>query len=302
MESTTPEAAPAPDGRPRALAAGLGFVCLVQVVLAWLALEVAEGAATCPDLGHGLGCAAVFRPRLSRLLGPVTVTHVAFVGSMAALGLALMLHARRAPPRPLLAAGLVALGAGAGFALGLQPLPLRAAGAACALCLGLLGCVLVAFALLLAIAWRAGVRARLGLAPLVVVAAALAPLAVRHGDRVAADDVERVARARAAGGAEGPRVLLVTQDGCPYCHALLADVLGDEQVVRVLLRTRGLVEVKKGDPRVPADPRGGTTRAPTVVVVGDDGRERGRLVGYSSDPATYATRLLTIVAAPADAR
>lgn len=299
MESTTPGAEAPPDTPgPGRLTTAFAAACLAQVALAWLALLVAEGAQTCPDLGPGLGCAAVFRPRLSRLLGPVTVTQVAFVGSMAALGLALMLHARRAPPRPLLVVGLVGLGAGAGFALGLQPLPWRATGAACALCLALLGCVLVAFALLLAIAWRAGVRARLGLAPLLLAAAAVAPLAVRHGDRVAADDLERVARARASGGDAGPSLVLVTQETCPYCHALLADVLGDERVVRVVQRTRGLVEVRRGDPRATDDPEGRPARAPTLIVVGPDGRERGRLVGYRHDPAAYATRLLTLIEVP----
>ncbi len=297
MESTTPAspsgpAAPAP-ALVRVAGAALVVVCLVEVLLAFTALQVAEGAATCPDLGPGLGCAAVFRPRLSRLLGPITVTQVAFVGAMASLGLAFMVNAREAPPRALVRAGLVGLGAGAGLAVGLQPLPWAATGAACPLCLGLVACTLTALAAFLPVAARSGAPWRLGLVPFALVLVAVAPFAGRHGARVAADDAARVARARAAGGAGGPRLLLVTQERCPYCHGLLADVLGDEQVVRVLQRTKGLTEVSPAEARA----RGFEVEgAPTLIVLAPDGRERGRLpAGYASDPATYATRLLSLV-------
>lgn len=263
------------------------------MALAWVALQVAEGGATCPDLGPGLGCAAVFRPRLARLVGPVTVTQVAFAGAMATLGLGFLLHARRgAPPAALARLGAVALGAGAGFALGLQPLPWAATGAVCALCVGLVVCALLALVLFLPLAARAGASWRLGLVPFALALVAIAPLAARHGERVAADDEVRVARAREAGGSAGPRLLLVTQERCPYCRGLLADVLGDEQVVRVLQRSRGLSEVSLADARA----RGFEVEgAPTLLVVDADGRERGRLTGYAFDAATYATRLLTLV-------
>lgn len=290
MESTTP---PAPAPRlVRAAGFALIAVCLLEVGLALLALQVAEGGRTCPDLGPGLGCAAVFRPRLARLVGPLSVTQVAFVGAMASLGLAFMVNARPDTPRPLVQAGLVGLGAGAGLAVGLQPLPWGATGAACVLCLGLVACAALALLSFLPLAARAGAPWRLGLVPFALVLVAVAPLAARHGARVAEDDLARVARARAAGGDGGPRVLLVAQERCPYCQGLLADVLGDEQVVRVLQRTRGLVEVSLGEARARGLEVAG---APTLIVLDPDGRERGRLTGYASDPATYATRLLSLV-------
>lgn len=301
MESTTPVAPePSPEPAPARAAASsrvagpaLVVVCLLEVALAFWALQVADGGRGCPDLGPSLGCAAVFRPRLSRLIGPITVTQVAFVGAMASLGLAFMVNARQPTPRPLLQAGLVGLGAGAGLAVGLQPLPWTATGAACALCVGLCACALATLSLALPLAARAGVSWRLGLLPFALALVAVAPFAARHGARVAEDDAVRIERARAARGDSGPRLLLVTQERCPYCHGLLTDVLGDEQVVRVLQRTRGLTEVTLAEARA----RGFEVEgAPTLIVVDLDGRERGRMPeGYASDPAAYATRLLTLV-------
>jgi hypothetical protein len=234
----------------------------------------------------------VFRPRLSRLFGPLTVTQVAFVGAMASLGFSFMLN--RTPPRGVVAAGLAGLGLGAGLALGLQPLPWFAAGTLCPMCLTL-AALTVALLLTALLATRgAGVSRAWGVGPLLVLLAVVAPFSARHGARVADEDVGRVARARAASGSQGPYLLLVTQEGCAYCQGLLADVLGDERVARALMRTRGLEEVPVGDPRV-RDVDGVPTRAPTLIVLGPDGRERGRIPGYVRDPAAYATRLLTIV-------
>lgn len=290
MDATTP-ASPAAPSRAALLVTGAALaLCALEVALSFLALQVAAGGTTCPDLGHGLGCSAVFRPRLSRLVGPLSVTQVAFVGSMASLGLALILHTRPAAPRGLVLTGLTALGLGAGFALGLQPLSWLATGALCALCLTLAACALGVLVLGLLAARRWSVPARVGLAPLVLALAVVTPLAARHGQRVAEEDVLRVARARRASGDAGPRLLLVTQPGCPYCDGLLADVLADERVLLVLQRTRGLEEVRRDDPRAPK-----VDGTPTLVVLGADGRERGRLEGYSRNPEGYARRLMTLV-------
>jgi hypothetical protein len=267
-------------------------LALVEVALAWTALQVSELAASCPELGSGIGCGAVFRPRVARLLGPLTVTHVAFVGAMATFGYAMLLN-QRDLPRPLARAGLVALAAGAGFALGLQPLPWLATGAVCPVCVLLTLCACGAVALAVGPARAHGVRPRPALMALGLVVVVAVPLAVHRGRTIAAEDEAGIARVRAAGGDEGPRLVLVTQDGCPYCRGLLADVLADERVLRVIQRTRGVTEVRRSDPGAPK-----VEGTPTLIVVGPDGQERGRLPGYSRDPGAYATRLMTIVAGP----
>lgn len=291
--TTGPDGAGGDVTRPAALLSGVGAL---EAALAWLALRVGAEGATCPDLGPAFGCAAIVRPRVSGLVGPLTVTHLAFFGALATLGLGLclLLAARDRSPAvgKLAGPGALALGLGAGAALGLQPLGWLGGGVVCPLCLALAALALGAFAAGLVAAGRVGARR----GPLVAFCLALlvtAPLATLRGRSLADEDATRIAAAeaflRAPRERPGPRVVVVLREDCAYCRGLLADVLSDPRV-QAALAPAGAIDVWG-----PADVRAralGVAGPPTLAVLGRDGALRGTLLeGYHGDPSAYAAAL-----------
>lgn len=270
----------------------------LEAALAWSALGVAAGRATCPDVGPAFGCAAIARPRVAAVVGQVGPSHLAFLGGMATLALGLLLLAPppagldgapgRRPPALALWGGR-ALAAGAGLAVGIQPLGWLGGGAVCPLCLALALCALLACGAAL-VAGRGDGSPRGALVALVVTAALVAPPAWLRGRAIAAEDAVRLERAwtalRAPRAAPGPRVVLVLKEGCPHCHGLLVDVLADARVQAALERAGAVEVVAPGSPGARAL---GLSGAPVLAVVGRDGRLRGEpIAGYRSDAELYA--------------
>jgi hypothetical protein len=295
--TTGPDGAGDLDPRLAGPAGVLAVVGALEAALAWLALRVGAEGATCPDLGPAFGCAAIVRPRVSGLVGPLTVTHLAWLGALATIGLGLFLlvAARdRSAALPRLARfSALALGLGAGAALGLQPLGWLGGGVVCPLCLALAALALGAFAAGLVAAGRAGCSRR---APLVAFSLALlltAPLATARGRSLADEDAVRIAAAeaflRAPRERPGPRLVVVLREDCAYCRGLLADVLSDPRV-QAALEPVGAIDVwGSTDVRARAL---GVAGPPTLAVLGRDGQLRGALLeGYHGDPAAYAAAL-----------
>lgn len=261
----------------------LALLSLVELLLAlWLAM--ADGQGWCPGSASSWSCGTLFRPRLGAL-GPFTVASVGALGAGLTLLAAwdLLLRGRAAAS----AVWLPLLGAGAGFAVGIQALALGAQGALCPWCL-LLALLSVGVAALAAAATR-GARA-------VALAAALAllvvsPLAWWRGAALAAEDQARRRAALETRGEAGPRLLLFQREGCAYCQALVPDVLGDPALLSLLGRTRGVELVGPGDPRVAAL---GVDGVPMLVAVDASGRALARHPGYGppAEAAAWLERVL----------
>lgn len=235
-ESTEPlPRDPAPALRWAALAAaGLQL-------LAALTLFVLSAARMCPVEGSGsFSCAALVRPRLGQL-GPVHVSELALFGSALTLGALIFLRRR---PTPL----AVIPGAGAGLALSAQALSVGATDALCPLCLGLAATSWLTA--LLSGLWlrRAEPRgARWLVFALLIALSFAAPLGFVRGTWLQQDDQRRAKLLAQAGGGSGPKLYLVSREGCPHCQTLRLDVLADEAVLPLLERVSALETVDEDD-------------------------------------------------------
>jgi hypothetical protein len=264
---------PAPSRAGRLL---LLVVACCELVLAGLARATASGG-WCPVEGSVFGCVAVSRPRVSQL-GPLAVGDLGVLGASLAVGVAAVFLARGVR-LPWARDGAIALACCAGFALGVQPLAWLAGGALCPTCfaLALVACAVAGVAVYVA---RREARVDLRL-PLVAGVCALVLTggwAVWRGGVLQEQDRVRTQAALAAGGETGPRIVLVALDGCPYCEATLADVLGDPDVIELLESTRGLERVGPDDARA-----AGVKGAPTLLAFDADGAPLAEpLQGYPS--------------------
>jgi hypothetical protein len=240
-------------------------LALVLVALALHANAIALRQATCPVAdSSALSCAAIVRPSLASL-GPVSVTVVLLVGALVQALAALLLFLRGARLPFARDAALVAA-LGAGFALGLQPLAFVVTGKACPTCLAVV-LVQAGLAVVLArVARGAGASSRPHVVLFALALALTGGAGLARGVSLRADDERRLSALRAAERADG-RLLLVTREGCPYCEALLLEVLGDPAVLPRVERL-GLRRAAPGTP----DARG-ETEAP--VLVGGSLRARG---------------------------
>lgn len=221
---------PAPPSDP---APGLRWAALAAAglqLLAALVLFVLSAARMCPVEGSGsFSCAALVRPRLGQL-GPVHVSELALFGSALTLG-ALIFLLRRPKPLALIP------GAGAGLALSAQALSVGATDAVCPLCLGLAGTSFLT-ALLTGLWLRRAepTGARWLVFALLIALSFAAPLGFVRGTWLQQDDQRRAKLLTEAGGGPGPKLYLVSREGCPHCATLRLDVLADEGVFPLLKR------------------------------------------------------------------
>ena len=262
---------------------GVALLALVELLLAlWLAM--ADGQGWCPGSASSWSCGTLFRPRLGAL-GPFTVAAVGALGASLTLLAAwdLLLRGRAAAS----AVWLPLLGAGAGFAVGIQALALAAQGALCPWCL-LLALLSAGVAALAAAATRGARVVALASALTLLV---VSPLAWWRGAALATEDQARRRAALETRGEAGPRLLLFQREGCSYCQALVPDVLGDPSLLPLLARTRGVELVGTADPRVAAL---GVDGVPTLVAVDADGRALARYPGYGppAEAAAWLERVL----------
>lgn len=263
----------------RSVKTGAFLLSLALVALALAAAAVGLRQTTCPAASGPFSCAAIVRPSVSAL-GPVPVVAVLLVGAATqALAAGLLLGRGAKLPFARDAAALAA--AGAGFAVGLQPLGLLATGRACLLCLAVvLGQLLLAGALA-RVAREAG-AARRGLALAFVTALLVTgAFAFFRGGALRDRDARVRASLEAARRADG-RLLLVTREGCPYCEAVLLDVLGDPAVLPRVERA-GLRLAAPGTPEAQ-----GELEAPVLRGGGV------RAVGFVPDVAEYEPVLLAV--------
>lgn len=247
-------------------------LALLLVGLGLLAGAISLRKAGCPAAGAGLSCAPIVRPSLSSL-GPVPVVAVLLVGGLAEVLAAALLLARGAR-LPFARDAALAASAGAGFALGLQPLTLVATGQACPVCVA---CVLVQLLLaftLGALAREAGAPARPILAAFAVVLVATGALSVRQGLSVREEDRARRAALRACEREDG-RLVLVAREGCPFCEALELETLASPEVLP-LVRRAGLLVVAPGDLRAR-----GEVEAPVLLGLSPSGQPLARARGYA---------------------
>lgn len=253
--------------RPLALVLALALVLLALVVSA-----IELRATTCSETGGLFSCAAIVRPRLSSA-GPVSISAILLVGSFTQL-LATVLVLAKGARLPFARDAALVAALGAGFAVGLQPLALLATGRACPVCLAVV-VVQVGLAVALGrLARGAGASGR----PLLLASggalAVTALLATLAGRAVALEDERRRAALRACERPDG-RLVLVTRAGCPYCEALLLDVLADPAALPRVERA-GLRLVPPGSPDA-----AGETDAPVLRA----GTRRAR--GFVPDLAPY---------------
>jgi len=246
-------------------------LALALAALAIFALLVEERFATCPGRG-GFTCATLVRPAL-RSLFFIPIAPVFFVGAgaQALAALLLLRKTRERFARDVARASAL----GAGFALGLQPLALLVTRAVCPFCLAALVLQLALALTFAKIARAEGARAApLALAFLVALAAT-GPGAIVAGMKQRARDEEALARLAKLERSDA-RLVLLERDGCPYCEALLLDVLSEPHVLARLERT-GLARrsAKEGEP------------APVLLGLDQAGREVARETGFSPESARY---------------
>ncbi len=247
-------------------------LALALVALAVYVLALEQRRATCPASGSLLSCAAVVRPRVAAL-GPVSVSQVLLVGALTEL-LATGLVLARGARLPFARDAALLAAVGAGFALGLQPLALLATGRLCPACAAV---VLVQGALALALgrlASGAGAPRKLLVLAFGGALAVTAPLAALRGSALATEDARRRAALHAAERPDG-RLLLVTREGCPYCEALLLDVLSEPELLPRVARA-GLRVAAPGSKEAPDETDAPVLRAGSSVTR-----------GFVPDPAPY---------------
>jgi hypothetical protein len=292
-----PERAPSVASRPREqlaqrlLAAAALLAALVELVLAFAAHLFAQKGYCPVELGHGSACAPLIRPRLAAV-GPFTVTQFALAGSMLSIGLCGMLAFGVASQRAR-RLGAAILAAGAGFALGLQALPDALGVSSCALCTGLVSATL-AVAVLYGVAARRSLKRHVPLVVLMVSLLVVAPLARLRGLEIGEEDTQRRAAVAQVGGDSGPTIFLVMRPGCPYCEALLVDVLGAPEVLSLLEKTRGVTSAREFAPEVKVHVR--VPSVPTLLAVSATGKQIGEPIVGLQPPTTVAAWLRSVIA------
>ncbi len=245
---------------------------LTLLTLTLWALAIGAGA-TCPTETGLFSCTTLVRPALTEL-GPLPVTPLIALGAATEALAALLLLARGAKlPFARDVAILAALGAG--FALGLQPLPLLVVGRACLVCLLILACQLALSLTLAKVAKDAEAPQRpIALAFIFALVGTTALATTRGLAQRRTDEESRTALARVE-RTQG-RILLIEKPGCPYCEALRLDLLAQPPFLKALEKT-GLARREAG----PGEP------APILVARDASGREVTRALGFRPDPKDY---------------
>ncbi|HBP23626.1 MAG TPA: hypothetical protein DEA08_38350 [Planctomycetes bacterium] len=260
--STAPAGSIAKDPAPALRWAALAAAGL-QLVAA-LTLFVLSAARMCPVEGSGsFSCAALVRPRLGQL-GPVHVSELALFGSALTLG-ALIFLLRRPKPLALIP------GAGAGLALSAQTLSVGATDALCPLCFGL--ALLTGLTALLTGLWLRRAEpagARWLVFALLIALSLAAPLGFVRGTWLQQDDLRRAKLLSEAGGGAGPKLYLVSREGCPHCETLRLDVLADEAVFPLLKRVSTFETVAEDDAL--AQEHAGGPGAPVLFALDGEGK------------------------------
>jgi hypothetical protein len=262
------------DGSPRKASRLFSVVALVialmEVGLAFAA-HLFSQQGYCPvELGHGSACAPLIRPRLAAL-GPISVSQAALVYSVLSMGLCGALASGLMPHR-IKRLSAILLSAGAAFGVGIQALPLALGAAACLLCTGVATAV-TAVAGFFWLAARDSVNGRVPLIAFSLVLLAVTPLAALRGQAIKAEDEQRRGQVSEVGGADGPQIILVSRPGCPYCEALLLDVLGDPTILDQLAMSRGVITAREYAPEVRVHLK--VPRVPTLLAVSADGKQIG---------------------------
>lgn len=280
---------PPPAGRLLAVAAIV--VALAELGLAFAA-HLFSQQGYCPiEVGHGSACAPLIRPRLAAL-GPISVSHLALVFSVLSTGLCGALAAGVASPA-VKRVGAALLAAGAGFGLGIQALPAALGASACLLCAGVATAV-IGVACFFWLAARDSVKLRVPLVALTLVLLGVTPLAALRGQAIKAEDEQRRLSVSEVGGADGPQIILVSRPGCPYCEALLLDVLGDPSVLDLLGKSRGVVSAREYAPEVRVHLK--VPRVPTLLAVSADGKQIGEPLFGLQPVATVEAWLRSVTA------
>jgi thioredoxin-related protein len=86
-----------------------------------------------------------------------------------------------------------------------------------------------------------------------------------------------------------PLLLVFSSDRCYYCRKMMRDTLSDPQVVADIRRGYVATIVRAAD-RPQLVQLAGVRAFPTTILIGPDGRERDRIVGYRS-PGQFRQRL-----------
>ncbi len=249
------------------------------LAVALWALAIGARATNCPLEASAFSCLALVRPSL-RALGPIPIAPVLGLGAAVETVVALLLLARGARlPFARDAAILATLGAG--FALGVQPLALLVASRACLVCLLALACQLALALTLGKLAVATGARARPIVAAFAVALVATSAAAVIQGAaqrRIDEDARKALGHAERASG----RLVLVERPGCPYCEALLLDVLARPDVLPRV--TKAGLHRRAAEPGEPA---------PLLLAIDAQGREKAREAGFTPDPTVYEKVLAT---------
>lgn len=259
----------------RARSLALFFALGLVAVSVW-AVAIEANRATCPHTG-AFSCVAIVRPAL-RTLGPIPILSVFVLGSFTESFAVLLLRVRGAK-LPFARDVALLAAAGAGFAVGLQPLSLLVVKRACLVCTLAAGTQLLAAFTLAQVASRLGASRRgpfsVFLATLVVTGGA----ATFQGILRAREDERRHEALRRLPH-EHARVVLLEREGCPYCEALELDLLA-EPVFLARLEKTGF------DPR--EAPPG--TPAPILLALDASGKEVARVEGFMESREAYASLL-----------
>lgn len=244
-----PQAPREPAGAPSADRKLAAFALVLALLWVGLAFRTQLHAAqrTCPASAKGAACVPLLRPRVAAI-GPVSASQIALVGAVFAVGVCGLLAMGKAPSA-LIRGGPALLAAGGGFAIGLQALPLGLDSPWCPLCLSVVG-VSNGVALLAVLAARKAAGGATASVAFAVVLVLTAPTAFWRGQALRTDDAARRAAVEAVGGETGPKLVMATRPGCPFCEAMLLDALGDPGVLDLLVRTRGVRQVREFMPEV----------------------------------------------------
>lgn len=268
----------------------------LQMVLVVVAF-IASALGTCPSPGGPFACTALLRPRLGSL-GPFGVSEVGVIGTALTLLIALNLRQYREVPRRLALAMAAIPAVGAGLVLGLQALPLMANAGLCGVCLVVVVSTLITAHLIALTAQQAGgIRLHGPAAAFLVALGVAGGLGGWRGSQIATQDAGAHERIEAASGSQGPLLILVSQRGCPFCEAMVLDVLSQPPVLELLGRTRGVQVVPPTDP-LAREHSGGVT--PYLLAISPQREVVGHVRGYS--PPREVQRWLSGVLEAQEAR
>jgi hypothetical protein len=276
LDQSSEETPPEPSPAWAWLGIALAVLELVLAVAAWV-ISVSKNEGFCPG-GPGFSCDGLFRERIGSL-GPLGLSQLAPLGAVLTLLALGGLRLYPAQARGLRRVALCVPALGAGFALAAQVLALTANGALCAVCLGVAAAALgAALATLASLESRAERRWLLGVFVLALCLGSGA--AFGRGQWLVSDDAQRRVRLETLAGESGPRLVMVSRPGCPFCTILELDRLGDPSLTDLLQQVREFRRIPESDPL--AQKHAGGPGTPVLLALDEEGQLLGRLRGAKS--------------------